>query len=203
MLISLTNKKHKTIVVDSRQGLFAVPETTNQLFNAVKQKQRVLPPNSFRRMPIHAGVTEYIPFIFGQLRFTPLKKTETGDQIWIAASKVENHEIISSTDNALKVWFKKCEEPLIIPTSFYFLNTRLKEIDDVWDYQMSMRANIRIALGKKANVRYSQYLLSKFPNSPLDLILDSNRIAIKETMKYYCIDIDDAIVEAILKKSIQ
>lgn len=203
MLISLTNQRHKTIVVDSRQGLFAVPETTNQLFSTLKQKQRVLPPNSFRRIPIQAGITEYIPFIFGKLRFAPLKRNKSGDQIWIAAAKVENHENIRSADETLKVWFKDCEEPLIIPSSFYFLNSRLLEINQVRSYQMSLRAHISMVLAENANDFYTQYQLSKFPNSPLDLILDSNRIAIKEALNHYCISADEATIEAILRKSIQ
>lgn len=79
-LIRLDSNRRRTVIVDKRQGLIAVPESPTKILKTMTRKLEIVSPWFMRLMSELTKIHGYRPYVYGGLSFSPLKTDENGCQ---------------------------------------------------------------------------------------------------------------------------
>ncbi|GHP14772.1 hypothetical protein YK48G_21970 [Lentilactobacillus fungorum] len=183
MLINLENKRYKTAILDVKQGLVAVTLSPKQLLKKMTKQHQIMTHWFMRHMAFHLGIREYVPYVYGGLNFSPLKTAKNGTQSWLNTMKIEGMQEHTNF-HCVKLWFKECEHPLIIPATQNFILERRKDANLIQRGHDSLLAQMSLANSGEFHDSYSRLKFGNFQESPLELFEFIKEAIIRKSFKF-------------------
>ncbi|MGF2385612.1 hypothetical protein [Lentilactobacillus otakiensis] len=122
-LIRLNNNRRRTVILDRRHGLIAVPESPAKILKTMTKKLEIISPWFMRQLSKLQNINEYRPYVYGGLSFSPLKTDKNGCQSWISTLQIENFHQHQNIDSQM-IYFQDFDLPIIVPATRNFINNR-------------------------------------------------------------------------------
>ncbi|MEE8824538.1 hypothetical protein LASUN_22550 [Lentilactobacillus sunkii] len=202
MLIALDNKQYKTAILDSKQGLIAVPQTPKQLLCQMTNQLDVMSHWMMRMIAKHKGINEYVPYVYGGLSFSPLKTGENGTQTWISTKEIDGRQEHNDFHH-LKIWFKGVPTAFIINATEHFIFERSADANLIQRAHDSLIHQMNLATSLDFQESYNLFRVANFKESPLALFSDIKEDVVKKAFKHAGYEFTDKDVEAVVKRCIE
>lgn len=126
MIVPIPNRKYKSIVLDKSRGFYALKQSPDQLIDYFKKEHPLACPRTLRELANFVGIKNYVPFVTGDVKFSPLKTNkECNNRSWISVSLIDS--CFPELRNHCSINFDGVDELILVDHTQRFVEQRIQD----------------------------------------------------------------------------